>query len=445
MISILLHLLMIVLGTLISSVLACIPALHIYNVASVVVVFIATIYAKFPFIQEDPMYLMSFMLALVVGYSIVNTIPSVFLGAPDEASVFMVMPGQKFLMLGKGYDAVLISAIGGLGAAAFLLFIFPLAPTFVPLLRNVIMPHLGWLLALVMAYMILSEFPKGGDIVAGPWARFFDAWKSIGSGMLAMFLAGILGMIMVYRPFVNVEMSFQNLMPAFVGLFAIPWVLQNILSNTSIPKQYISRSIDLDADLISRGTGSGALGGGFAAIFPLVTGGIGGLMAGHATAQHDERIFMLSQGVSKFIYYVGSFFLFFLPNNDITRGGMSWMLSTIYTPKGYYEYYLAIAAILISSALAFYLTLLYTKWVIALIQKVPYQKISMATLFFLIFLVFAFTGLKGLLITYAATGIGLIPVVFNSRRSNLMGVLLIPITLNMLGIGPAVAKWMGLV
>jgi TctA family transporter len=70
---------------------------------------------------------------------------------------------------------------------------------------------------------------------------------------------------------------------------------------------------------------------------------------------------------------------------------------------------------------------------------------TVVNLVFLILLIYSITGLPGLLVGFAATGIGLIPVVFNSRRSNLMGVLLIPITLNMLGYGPIVAKWMGLV
>ncbi|MDD5092174.1 MAG: tripartite tricarboxylate transporter permease, partial [Candidatus Wallbacteria bacterium] len=432
-------------GTLIASVLACVPALHIYNVASIVVIFIATITEALPFIRENPMFLMSFMLSLVTGYAIINSIPSIFLGAPDEASAFMVLPGQKYLMLGKGYDAVVISAIGGLCGAAFLLFMVPLAPMVLPVIQRLFAPHMGWVLALILAYMILSEFPKGGDVIAGPWIRLFDAWKSVGAGLLCMFLSGVLGMILVYRPIVPVEMSFQNLLPAFVGLFAIPWVLQNILSVTPIPQQHISESLDLDADLISRATGAGALGGGFAALFPIVTGGIGGLLAGHATAQRDERIFIMSQGVSKFVYYVGAFFLFFVPSVNLTRGGMAWMLSTVFTPRTHYEYYIAIGAILISSAFSFVLVLSLSRLVIKLITRVPYQRVSMATLFFLILLIFIFTGAPGLLVGFAATGIGLIPVVFHSRRSNCMGVLLIPITLNMLGCGPAVAGWMGLI
>ena len=43
-----------------------------------------------------------------------------------------------------------------------------------------------------------------------------------------------------------------------------------------------------------------------------------------------------------------------------------------------------------------------------------------------------------------ASGIGLIPVLWGSRRMNAMGVLLLPIALNMSGAGPWIAGLMGL-
>jgi putative membrane protein len=54
------------------------------------------------------------------------------------------------------------------------------------------------------------------------------------------------------------------------------------------------------------------------------------------------------------------------------------------------------------------------------------------------------TGPSGLLITAVATGIGLIPALWGSRRMNAMGILLLPLTLNMAGVGDNVARWLGL-
>ena len=63
----------------------------------------------------------------------------------------------------------------------------------------------------------------------------------------------------------------------------------------------------------------------------------------------------------------------------------------------------------------------------------------------LFLIVVGMTGWGGLLICTVATGIGLIPVLWGSRRTNCMGVLLLPIALNMVGMGSVIARWLQLV
>jgi putative membrane protein len=234
-------------------------------------------------------------------------------------------------------------------------------------------------------------------------------------------------------------------LPAFVGLFAIPGVIQNIISRTSIPRQHIAASLDVTPSLWARGVLAGLLGGGFAAFFPVVTGGIGGLLAGHATAQRDDRLFILSQGASKAVYYVGGFLLFFVPGLGLTRGGMAWMLSTLYAPGTPQVYFTAVAGVALAGAVSFFLLLGLSRAAVALIRRVNYRWISAFTLGVLVVLVSALTGPGGLLTTLAATGIGLLPVAFGCRKMNCMGVLLAPITLSMAGVGPGVAHMLGLI
>lgn len=129
----------------------------------------------------------------------------------------------------------------------------------------------------------------------------------------------------------------------------------------------------------------------------------------------------------------------------MTRGGMAWMLSTVYTPNTPRVYYTAMAAVALAGVAAFLLLFPLTRLVIKLLEKVNYRIISAVTLVILLALVAALTGWGGLLIALVATGIGLIPVVWGSRRMNCMGVLLLPIVLNMAGVGPTVAHWLGLI
>jgi putative membrane protein len=427
-------------GTLIASLLACVPALHIYNVAALLILAGGRLSGL---MTNEQMAL--FFLGLITGYAILNTIPSIFLSSPDDSMAFIVLPGQKYLLQGRGFEASILTGVGSLAAIAVIVAGSPLAAPLFSSVRSILSPHLGWMLAAIVAYMLMSEWPKSSDRRPTVLGRLAEAWTGLGAGLLTFLLSGLLGLILMYRSPVPLEIAFQNLMPAFVGLFAIPWVLLNIAGRVQIPKQHMASSIDVTPELIARGTFAGALGGSFAAFFPVVTGGIGGFLAGHATAQRDDRLFILSQGASKVFYYVGGFLLFFVPGLGMTRGGMAWMLSTVYTPCTPRVYFTAIAAVAVAGAAAFLLLFPLTRLTINLLELVPYQLISALTLAILVALVFTFTGWGGLLVSLVAAGIGLIPVVCGSRRMNCMGVLLLPIVLNMAGVGPTVAHWLGLV
>jgi putative membrane protein len=427
-------------GTVFASFFSWIPALHIYNVAGGLMILAINARGVVP----DELLSM-FMLGMVVSYAMLNTIPSIFFGAADDSTAFVVLPGQRYLLEQRGYEAAVLAGAGGLGGLVVLLLLAPAMPVIFPLVRTVVSPHLHWILGAVILFMLMSEWPKGSDRGATGLAKFLDAWRSLGAGLLTFLLSGILGFVLFYGNLVPSERAFQNLLPAFAGLFAIPWVLQNIISQAHVPAQHVPYSVDLSPMLLVRGVGAGSLGGLFAAFFPAVTGGMGGFLAGHATAQHDDRLFIVSQGTSKLVYYVGALVLFFVPGLHMTRGGMAWMLSVIYAPRTPATYWAAIAAMLVSGAVAFLLLLVLSRAAIALVSRVDYRWISVGTLLALVGIVQLMTGWGGLLIAAVAAGIGLLPVMWGARRMNCMGVLLLPLTLNLAGLGTPVASWLGLV
>ncbi|MCP4544709.1 MAG: hypothetical protein GY832_47015 [Chloroflexi bacterium] len=427
-------------GALVASVLALVPALHIYNVAGFIVLATAALGEFVP-----PEMLAFFFLGLITSYSILNTIPSIFLSAPDDSTVFVVLPGQKYLLQQRGYEAVVLTGIGGLGGIAVLALLTPVASSLLPALRAILQPHMHWILWTVIAFMLISEWPKGSDRAPAGFRRWWDGWKSLTAGIITFLLSGILGFILLYRSLVPVTVAYQNLLPAFVGLFAVPWIIQNILSRVELPEQHIAKTVDATPWLFLRGTFAGALGGLFAAFFPVVTGGLGGFIAGHATAQRDDRLFIISQGASKVVYYVGGFLFFFVPGLHLTRGGMAWMLSSLWSSHTPQTYYMATAAVVLTGILSFFLLLLMTRITIKLVTKIHYRWVSLGTLAVLLVIVVGMTGWGGLLICAVSTGIGFIPVLWGSRRMNCMGVLLLPIALNMVGAGGVIAGWLGLV
>ncbi|NCA83173.1 MAG: hypothetical protein EOM72_10590, partial [Opitutae bacterium] len=304
--------------------------------------------------------------------------------------------------------------------------------------------HMHWVLWVIITFMLMSEWPKGGNRGPAGWAKFYDAWKTLLAGLATFLLAGLLGFILLTRSPVNHEVAFQNIMPAFVGLFAIPWCLLNMISAANVPKQRTAKSLAINGDVILRSVFSGGLGGGVAAYFPVVTGGVGGMLAGHATAQRDERIFIMGQGVSKFIYYVGAFMLLFVPGLNLTRGGGAWMIRAIYTPSGVSDYYLVLGSIAIASGISYLMMEPLTKLVLRFIDRFNYRHVSTVALAIIIFMVMAVTGWVGLFIALVGTGIGLLPVLFGSRRLNCLGILLLPIACNMSGFGETITGWLGL-
>ncbi|HEC35229.1 MAG TPA: hypothetical protein ENI39_01695, partial [Anaerolineae bacterium] len=375
-------------GTVVASVLSLVPALHIYNVAGFIVLG-ATMCES----ALSSAHLAMFFLGMATSYSVLSTIPGIFLSAPDDSMVFIVLPGQKYLMQRRGYEAAVLAGIGALGGVAALALLAPVAPRLFPALRAILQRHLHWILWAVIAYMLMSEWPKGSGRAPTGWQRWWDGWRSLTAGLVTFLLSGVLGFVLMYRSILPVTSAYQNLLPAFVGLFAVPWVLQNILARVELPPQFIPHSVDATPWLILRGTFAGVLGGLFAAFFPLVTGGIGGFIAGHATAQRDERLFIISQGASKAVYYTGGFLLFFVPGLHLTRGGMAWMVSTLwsaYTPQ---TYYLAVAAVVLAGAISFFLLLLMTRVTIKVVERVHYRWISLGTLVTLLMVVAAVPAL----------------------------------------------------
>ena len=430
-------------GTLIASVLACLPGLHIYNVMGAMVLGILALEGTSHAIPAD-VFLPAFA-AMIVGWSMLNTIPAVLLGTPDESAMFTVLPGQKYLMAGRGFEGTMITALGGLAGAFFLVCVVaPCAPRYLPVSQEVLKGHMHWILWIIITFMLMSEWPKGGNRGKAGWAKFYDAWKTLLAGLATFLLAGLLGFILLTRSPVDHEVAFQNIMPAFVGLFAIPWCLLNMISAADVPPQKTARSLAINGDVILRSVWSGGLGGGIAAYFPIVTGGVGGMLAGHATAQRDERIFIMGQGVSKFIYYVGAFMLLFVPGLNLTRGGGAWMIKALYTPAGRADYYLVLGSIALASAISYLMMEPLTKLTLKFIDRFNYRHVSTFALAIIVVMVYAVTGWIGLFIALVATGVGLLPVLFGSRRLNCLGILLLPIACNMSGFGETITGWLGL-
>ena len=103
-----------------------------------------------------------------------------------------------------------------------------------------------------------------------------------------------------------------------------------------------------------------------------------------------------------------------------------------------------LGSIAIAAGLSYLLMEPLTRLILRFIDRFNYRHVSTVALVIIIAMVMAVTGWVGLFIALVATGIGLLPVLFGSRRLNCLGILLLPIACNMSGFGEIITGWLGL-
>lgn len=513
-------------GTLLAALVSCfLPGLHVYNVMGFVVLF------YIPFIDVlEPFLMLMFLAGMVTGFGILFTISTIYYSAPDDTTAFYFMPTQKYLMVGRGHEAAMIAGIGALMGIFALVTLLPFFMGFLATLRGLVGPHTHWMLGAIIAFLVISEWPreygrskihmfdldtsyksdldngvipealrngigkwrrplKDDAVLTKPrtyeweirdgkrvyivhethplidretgqpksphrlmvlyrtpkWYRLKEAYKSNAAGLLTFALASWLGMLVFFKTMVPPDRAFQTLMPTFVGLFATSAIILALISKVKVPKQHIAKSYDLDVETIAKGSGSGALAGIFAAFVPAVTPGVSGTLGGNATGLRDDKIFIMNGGTNRVVYYVGAMALFLLPLLHLRRGGMAINVNLFFVPQTTEQFLLITAAIAICGFISFVLLIYASKFISQLVSRVQYQYLNLIVLFIVISIIFLMTSWQGLALMFVATMIGLVPVMWNSRRLNLLAVILVPIWLNMAGVGPQIAHFLGLV
>ncbi len=419
----------VLIGAVIGSALSMLPGLHVYNVIGFFLLFYFT--ASFVL---DPMLMVLMLIGMLVSYAFVFTIPSIYFSAPDDSTMFVLMPSLRYLKEGRGHEAVVLIATGALtGLFAIVLFV-PLLMGPLSIVWDIVSTHLHWIIGAVIAYMLLSEFPKDFGRHKNPLHGLKEGWKTIMAGYLTFFLSSILGVITFNKTIVPADHAFQSLMAPLIGLFATSSIILNLISKYDIPEQNIPKSVDSTPKELLHGAVAGSSGGLFAAFLPAVTAGVGGYMASHAFAQKGDKSFLVSMGASRVVYYVGAIALFFLPVLHLRRGALAMGINLFFTPESVQQFYLVDMGIAIAGIFAFFVVIYASKFLAKRIYKINPKVLNLIVLGIVVALVYFMTSWQGLIIMSVATAIGLIPVLFNSRRSHCLAVILVPIWLNMSGI-----------
>jgi putative membrane protein len=137
--------------------------------------------------------LLVFIVSVAVSNTFTDFLPSIIFGAPDPAAALSVLPGHRLLLMGRGYEAVALTVLGGLGVAVLVLLTLPILVYLIPFVYNSIRPVIHVLLIAVVLWMALSE--HGWMRLSALFIRSEiggDHRKGVLVGWLAGWLAGML-------------------------------------------------------------------------------------------------------------------------------------------------------------------------------------------------------------------------------------------------------------
>ena len=446
MIDLLLVLLFSILGVITGVATGLLPGLHVNNIALILLSMSGSIVLSLSFlinygISENFVLLLLciYIINTSLSHTFHDTIPTTFLGAPDEDTALSVLPAHSLLLEGKGFEAVALSAMGSYGAIIICFLV--LLP-----IRSII----GWpvyfyeTLREIMIFVLISISILMLATEKGKITDFGNKGKKpaiIGMlfAVLIFIISGFFGSIILnFSVDSPIGLPSPVLFPALAGLFGTPTLLTSLMTKPNIPEQktdsFLLNSKAKKDSAISVLTGS--LGGILVSIIPGITSATGTILAMNARGESDKRqtIVTLSAVNTACAFFVVVVLFIILR----ARSGAAIAAMELITIQEWADLmmptnlvYLLIAMIF-GGMLSYFSTIYLGKLWARKFSKVPYQKVVMATIFLVTFLVFLFTGLLGLFILVAATLIGLLPVQWGVRRSHCMGVLLIPIIIHFL-------------
>jgi len=274
---------------------------------------------------------------------------------------------------------------------------------------------------------------------------------------IALFLAsGALGLVLLDCPGLA-NMNFipvgrlgypvwgWEFMPLFTGFFGFPTLLMSLSSNPTIPQQFISMKETIDRKEKAKGMAFGTLTGSFLGWFPAITSSEAALLASQASADlkkdDDEEAggkaterFMVTISAINASNAVANFVALFVilrtrsgaakAAQDILGTGLTPWTDIWAVPS---QLGLILVAVLISSVLAYFITLRIGKVFAENFHRVPYRKLVTFIIVLLVFLVILMSGPVGLIILLVATLLGLIPPTVGVRRVHLIGCLIVPV------------------
>jgi len=391
----------VLIGCIFGCVTGLIPGIHV-NLISMLLVSLSGYMLGF----TSPIVLGVFIISMAITHTFLDSIPSVFLGAPDADMALGVLPGHKLLLEGKGYEAVKLTVIGSLLALIVTLFLIPVMIPFVPSVYSFVQPYMGYILIFVVLYMILKE---------GGLNKIF--W-----GSFVFFISGVLGIIVLGWENLN-----QPLFPMLSGLFGISTLVTSLSSNAEIPKQHITESIKVSFGKKVKAILAAVFSGSLTGIMPGLGAAQAAIIAMQLVGNIGNYAFMILLGGINTVNFTFSLVTFYTLQK--ARNGAVVAILEIVKEISLEQLLVFLFSALIAGCIATLLALFFARVFSKLVVKVNYRILVIGIISFITLMVIYFSGIVGLLILVTSTAVGIVPALIGVKRSHAMGCLLLPVIL----------------
>lgn len=386
------------------------PGIHI-NTAGAILFAVSTILLSF----VSPEFLCVLMVSMSIAHALLEFVPSMLLGVPEEGTALTVLPGHKMVLEGRSKEAIRIVSIGGFGAIIVTILLLPIFAIVLPPTYEFLKP-VTWILLLIASIYLIYK-------VTSTLKGFL--WS-----LLLFILSGILGWIIFQAPL----SSGISLMCVFSGLFGISTILFSLNDNSTIPHQNKFYELDLDnakiKSIITGGTTGAILG-----FLPGFGPAQGSVIAQSASGQSNND----DENTTNFLLVISglntsdclfSLIAIYLIGNP--RSGIAVYMSYLISEFNLSHLIAFIFASLISVSLSLALCLKLGDSFSKLMSGIDYRKLSIAVIVLQVILLYIFglyyqaPLLYLTLMLVTSTAMGLLPHYLDVGKSHLMGVLIIP-------------------
>ena len=389
--------LVLALGVIIGIVTGLTPGIHVNLVAT-------TLFALSPLLLNhfEPLSLAVFIISLSVVHSFLDTIPSIYLGAPENENALSVLPGQKMLLKGQGYQAVKITILGTYIGMIVAIILIPLFMFSAQTIFTFLKPYLVYLLILLMMYMILKDKQ-----------RFWN--------FLLFMISGTLGVIVFSIPNLN-----EPLFPMLSGLFGVSGLMISYFENTKIPEQQIDKKINLKTkDLVKAIFGS-SIAVFLIQFFPGLGPAQGAVISNQIVKDVKDKGYLALVGAMGTMSVVFSLVTFYTLGK--AKDGTIVVISKL-LDIDFNSFLILVIVFLFAGSVSVFLTLKLAKIFSKLIVKVNYKLLVISIILFIFCMSLFLNGWIGIIVLTTAATIGLIATLKGIGRNHAMGCLILPVIL----------------